>query len=98
MTFLTELSTIDRFRSLDKLASYVGINPNTYSSGRKDTTTGITDRRNEILRHLIIESSRIAVRKEPALMMTFERLSKKMKKTRPIVPIARKLLTESDTS
>jgi transposase len=92
MTFLTELCNIDRFGSLDQLASYVGLIPNTDSSGEKDTTTGITDRRNKILRHLIIESSWIAVRKDPALMMTFERLSKKMKKTRAIVPIARKLL------
>ncbi len=92
MTFLTELCTIDRFRSLDKLASYVGLIPNTDSSGEEDTTTGITDRRNRILRHLIIESSWIAVRKDPALMMAFERLSKKMKPTRAIIPIARKLL------
>ena len=54
--------------------------------------TGITDRRNRILRHLIIESSWIAVRKDPALLIAFERLSKNMKPTRAISPIARKLL------
>jgi transposase len=82
MTFLTELCNIDRFGSLDKLASYVGLIPKTDASGEKDTTTGITDRRNKILRHLIIESAWIAVRKDPALMVTFERLSKKMKKNK----------------
>lgn len=92
MTFLTELCNIDRFQSLDKLASYVGLIPNTDSSGEKDTTTGITDRRNKILRHLIIESSWTAVRKDPAMMMAYERLSKNMKKTRAIIHIARKLL------
>ncbi len=92
MTFLTELCNIDRFRSLDKLASYVGLIPNTDSSGEKDTTTGITDRRNKILRHLIIESSWIAVRKDPALLMTYERLTKNMPPTRAIIHIARKLL------
>lgn len=92
MTFLTELCTIDRFRSLDKLASYVGLIPNTDSSGEKETTTGITNRRNQFLRHLIIECSWIAVRKDPALLMAFERLSKNMPKTRAIVHIARKLL------
>ena len=92
MTFLTELCNIDRFGSLDKLASYVGFSPNTDSSGEKDTTTGITDRRNQILRNLIIESSWIVVRKDPALLMTFERLSKNTPKTRAIVHIARKLL------
>ncbi|MGO9687157.1 MAG: IS110 family transposase [Syntrophobacteraceae bacterium] len=92
MTFLTELYNIERFGSLDKLASYVGLIPNTDSSGEKDTTTGITNRRNQTLRHLIIESSWIAVRKDPALLMAFEHLCKKMPKTRAIVPIARKLL------
>ncbi len=92
MTFLTELCNIDRFGSLDKLASYVGLIPNTDSSGEKDITTGITNRRNQSLRHLIIESSWIATRKDPALLMAFERLSKNMPRTRAIVHIARKLL------
>jgi len=92
MTFLTELCNIDRFGSLDKLASYVGLIPNTNSSGEKDTTTGITNRRNQLLRHLIIESAWIAVRKDPALLMTFERLCKNMTRTKAIVRIARKLL------
>jgi transposase len=92
MTFLTELCTIGRFQSLDKLASYVGLIPNTDSSGEQETTTGITNRRNQFLRHLIIECSWIAVRKDPALLMAFERLSKNMPKTRAIIHIARKLL------
>ncbi len=92
MTFLTELCNINRFGSLDKLASYVGLIPNTDSSGEKDTTTGITHRRNQLLRHLIIESAWIAVRKDPALLMAFERLCKNMPRTRAIVRIARKLL------
>ncbi len=53
MTFLTELCTIDRFGSLDKLASYVGLIPNTDFSGEKEITTGITNRRNQSLRHYI---------------------------------------------
>ncbi len=34
----------------------------------------------------------IAVRQDPALLMAFERLTKKMPKTRAIIHIARKLL------
>ena len=92
MTFLTELCNIDRFQSLDKLASYVGLIPNTDSSGEREIATGITNRRNQSLRHLIIENSWIAVRKDPAMLMAFERLSKNMPKTRAIIHIARKLL------
>lgn len=92
MTLLTELYSINRFPSLDKLASYVGLIPNTGSSGEKDNTTGITDRRNSSLRVMMIESSWVAVRKDPALVMAFDRLCKNMTKTKAIVQIARKLL------
>jgi transposase len=92
MTLLTELYTINRFASLDKLASYVGLIPDTASSGEKDSTTGITDRRNPELRVMMIESAWVAIRKDPALIMAFDRLCKNMKKTKAIVQIARKLL------
>lgn len=92
MTILTELHTINRFRSLDKLASYFGLIPDTDSSGQKNKTTGITDRRNPELRGLISESSWVAVRKDPALIMAFNQLCTHMTKTKAIVRIARKLL------
>jgi len=92
MTFLTELYHISRFRSLDQLASYVGLIPDTDSSGEKDTTTGITKRRNRVLRGILIEGAWIAARKDPALTMAFEKLCTRMKKTHAIVYIARKLL------
>jgi hypothetical protein len=40
----------------------------------------------------LIESSWVAVRKDPALLMSFNELSKKMQKNNAIVRIARKLL------
>jgi transposase len=92
MTLLTELYTIMRFKSLDKLASYFGLIPDTSSSGEKDKTTGITKRRNSELRGMIIESAWVAVRKDPALMMAFNQLCTRMAKTKAIVRIARKLL------
>ena len=92
MTLLTELFNIDRFQSLDKIASYIGLVPDTDSSGEKDTTKGMTNRKNQFLRFLIIEDAWIAVRQDPALLMAFERLTKKMPKTRAIIHIARKLL------
>jgi len=92
MTLLTELYSVSRFSSLDKLASYVGLIPDTNSSGEKDNTTGITNRRNQALRAMMIESAWVAVRKDPALVMAFDRLCKHMMKTKAIVQIARKLL------
>ena len=92
MILLTELADIFRFPSLDKLASYAGLVPNIKSSGETEYSTGITFRRNAALRGLLIESSWVAVRKDPALIMAFNKLSMRMKKTQAIVHIARKLL------
>jgi transposase len=92
MTLLTELYEISRFKNLDKLCSYVGLIPDTHSSGETDWKTGITNRRNAQLRGILIESAWVAVRKDPALMMTFTTLCKKMSKNNAIVRIARKLL------
>lgn len=92
MTLLTELYDISRFKTLDKLCSYVGLIPDTYSSGEKDRKTGMTKRRNAQLRIILIESAWTAVRKDPALMLAFSELCKHMTKTNAIVRIARKLL------
>jgi transposase len=92
MTLLTELYDINRFKTLDKLCSYVGLIPDTYSSGEKDRKTGMTKRSNAQLRVILIESAWTAVRKDPALMLAFNELCKHMTKTNAIVRIARKLL------
>jgi len=92
MTLLTELYDITRFKTLDKLCGYVGLIPDTNSSGETDRKTGMTGRRNNHLRGVIIESAWTAVRKDPALMMAFNELCKHMTKTNAIVRIAKKLL------
>jgi len=92
MILLTELADMNRFRSLDHLASYAGLIPGEDSSGEQEKTTGISRRRNAQLRSLLIECSWVAVRKDPALLMSFNNLMKRMPKNRAIVRIARKLL------
>jgi len=49
---------------------------------------GMTNRKNRFLRFLIIEDAWIAVRQDSALLITFERLMKKIPKTRAIIHIA----------
>ncbi|MBU2590692.1 MAG: IS110 family transposase [Nitrospinae bacterium] len=92
MILLTELDDINRFKTLDHLCSYVGLIPNTHSSGEKDIKTGLSRRRNSQLRFVLIESAWTAVRKDPALIMAFNDLCKRMPKSKAIVRIARKLL------
>ena len=92
MILLTELQTILRFPSLDELAAYVGLIPDTQGSGEVEHTGEITKRRHGQLRASLVEASWVAVRKDPALMMAFQKSCQRMRKTRAIVKIARKLL------
>jgi len=92
MILLTELGEIMRFRSVDQMCSYVGLIPDTRSSGEKEHVGGVTQRRHSHLRWLLIEASWIAVRKDPALMMAFNEYCKRMRKSKAIIKIARKLL------
>jgi transposase len=92
MILLTEIVTIDRFRSLDHLASFVGLVPGEKSSGDERTDTGITDRKNPFLRWVLTESAWVAVRNDESLALAFNQLSRRMPKNQAIVRIARKLL------
>jgi transposase len=92
MMLLTELVDIHRFRSLDQLASYAGLVPGEHSSGEQEITTGISRRRNPFLRGVLIECAWVAARKDPALLLAFTNLSKRMPKNDAIIRIAHKLL------
>jgi len=92
VTFYTEIIDIDRFKTLDRLASFVGLVPCVKSSGESKYDLGLSKRRNPYLRHLIIEAAWIAVRKDPALTLYFCNLTKRMKKQDAIIRVARKLL------
>lgn len=92
MILLTELVDIHRFHSLDQLASYVGLVPGEHSSGEQEITTAISRRRNPFLRGVLIECAWVAARKDPALLLAFTKLSKRMPKNDAIIRIAHKLL------
>jgi transposase len=92
MILLTEIGEISRFPSIDELTSYVGLIPDTEASGEKEHVGGVTQRSHSQLRWLLIEASWRAVQKDPALMMAFDQYCKRMRKTKAIVKIARKLL------
>ena len=92
MTLLTEIEDISRFKDLDNLCSFVGLVPSTHSSGEKEIDGGITPRSNSFLRSIIIESAWIAVRNDPALLLAYEKLCIRMKPSKAIIRIAKKLL------
>ena len=92
MTILTELEDISRFKNIDKMCSYIGLIPTTNSSGDNVKEGEITPRSNNFLRSMIIESAWIAVRNDSALMMVYQNLCKRMKPSKAIIRIAKKLL------
>jgi len=92
MIILTEIGDIGRFKKLDNLCSYIGLVPSTSSSGEKERTGDITLRRNKILRTAIVESAWIAIRNDPALMMAYQNLIKRMKAQKAIIRISKKLV------
>ncbi len=92
VTFLSELEELKRFKSLDKLCSYVGLVPRTNSSSDKEKVGRITPRSNKPLRSTVIEAAWIASRNDPALAKSFIELCKRMKANEAIIRIAKKLL------
>jgi len=92
MILMTEIEDIYRFKILDQLSAYIGIIPNTHSSGDKEGIGPMTKRGNGFLKNHIIESAWMAISKDPALMMKYNELCQKMKGNKAIVRIARKLI------
>jgi transposase len=94
MIILTELVTLDRFKTLDQLASYIGLVPGESSSGDDDDVnfTDITPRSHHYLRSILIECAWVAVRKDPALTLCYQQLIRRMVGQKAIIRIARKLL------
>ena len=92
MILLTELGDLTRFKNLDHLASYVGLIPDTKASGETEQVRGLTFRRNAQLRAVLIEAAWTASRLDPVLLLAFNTYCQRMRKTKAIVKIARKLL------
>jgi len=92
MTVLTQLGDIRRFERLDDLCNYIGLVPSMYGSGDKMQTGKMIHRGRKELKIMLIEASWEAIRKDPALMLKFNELTKTMHKNKAIVRIARKLL------
>ena len=92
ITFYTEIMDMNRFADEDHFCSYVGLVPSLHNSGEKESDRGMTKRRNSFLRHLIVEASWVAIRKDPAMLLFFNDYCKRMKKQDAIIRIAKKLL------
>jgi transposase len=92
MLFLLEVGDIKRFHGFDALNDFIGFCPDTSSSGDTHRDRGITTRRHNELRSALIEAAWQAIRIDPALLESYQLLTKRMKGSQAIVRIARKLL------
>lgn len=93
MTFLVQIGDVGRFERLDDLCNYIGLVPRMYGSGEKMQVGKMIKRGRKELKIMLIEASWEAIRKDPALMLKFNELNKKMHKNKAIVRIARKILS-----
>ena len=92
LTLLTELIDINRFSTFDHLKAYAGVIPSCHDTGETHKDKGVTKRRNRYLRYILIESSWVAIRKDPELFSAYLRYSARMKPQEAIIRIAKKLL------
>ena len=93
MTFLAQISDIRRFERLDDLCDYIGLVPMMHGSGDKMYTGKLINRGRKELKIMIIEAAWEAVRLDPALMVKFNELARRMNKNKAIIRIARKLVS-----
>lgn len=90
--FVIEIGDIHRFSSFDKLNDYVGLCPDSHSSGETNRHTGITSRSHRVLRKSLVQAAWVVIRKDPAMLDSYQQLCKRMPKNQAIIRIARKLL------
>ncbi|MCP4633836.1 MAG: IS110 family transposase [candidate division Zixibacteria bacterium] len=91
LNIILEIGDIKRFNSADKFASYLGLTPSERSSGETKWIGSLTGMGQSILRTLFIESSWAAIKKDPALLKKYQRLTAKKMPAKAIVAVAKSL-------
>lgn len=91
MTVLTEIVSPDRFSSLKKFLSYLGLIPTMDNSGDKVADGELTPRGNQKIRRMLVESAWTTIRCDREMAAAFGKYCQRMKKNQAIVRIARKL-------
>ena len=90
---LTEIEDVNRFPDFKHLNSFIGIKPTTHASGEHDWNGRMTYRQHKGLRSALVECAWVSIRKDPALLVRYEQLVKRLTAKRAIIVIARKLLS-----
>jgi len=91
LNIILEIGDIRRFNSAEKFASYLGLTPSERSSGETKRIGSLTGMGQVILRTVFIESSWVAIKKDPALLRKYQRLTAKKRPVKAIVAVAKSL-------
>ena len=91
-SILATVADIQRFPSANNLASYAGLVPSLHQSGNRSFNGHITRQGNPLLRWLLVEAARAAVRFDPRWKHTFDAIRRRRGSNVAIVAVARKLL------
>ena len=92
MEILVELQNVERFKTSEEIASYIGLTPSEYSTGEHVHQGRITRCGNTRVRTALIESSWILVSRDPFMRLKYMKLKSMKGAKRAIVAIARKLI------
>lgn len=90
---LSELADIRRFRSIQEVAAYAGLNPGQRESAGKSKELGITKDGSRLLRWVLVETAWRLVRWSPRWRARYEALRQRRGTKKAIVAIARRILT-----
>lgn len=86
------LCPVQRFANSRKVVAYVGLDPMERSSAEKKRTLGISKQGSRLLRFLLVEAARAAIKVDPELNRFYRRLVYRRGPQKAIVAVARKLL------
>jgi transposase len=89
---LAAIGQIQRFPSPDKLAAYAGLVPRQYQSGQHAFSGHITKTGSPLLRWLMVEAARVAVRWDPHWRQLYQRIATRRGSNIAAVAVARQLL------
>ena len=89
---LAAIGQIQRFPSPDKLAAYAGLVPGQYQSGQHAFNGHITKTGSPLLRWLMVEAARVAVRWDPHWRQLYQRIATRRGSNIATVAVARELL------
>lgn len=89
---LAAIGHIDRFPWPDKLAAYGGLVPRQHQSGDRNFHGHITKAGNPLLRWLMVEAARAAIRWDPHWRQVHDRIARRRGSNIAVVAVARRLL------